>query len=105
LAHWIDFLAFVVLVVRDLRHDFIEDVELRVEFDELAREDRVGTEAAVLEVEAVDLERIELVLEVDRVLTLDTERVEDVARVLEDTDADDWDCEIFSLNREAFSCR
>jgi hypothetical protein len=100
LSHLIDFLAVVVLVVLDLRHDLRKDVVLTLELEE-----RDGTDAAELALVAVDLERVELDVEVERDVPLEIERVDDVARVLEDTGADDRVGDILSLNREAFSCR
>jgi hypothetical protein len=97
-------LVFVVLVVLDLRHDLSEDVVLTFELEEPI-EVRDGTDATELALAAVDLERVELGVEVDRLVLVETERVEETARVLEDTGADDWVGDILSLNREAFSFR
>jgi hypothetical protein len=103
-----DFLAFVAFVVLVLRHDFREDVVLALEPEELVREERVGTEVVVLVFEAVDLERVDFDVGLDRVVPLKTWRddgselreVEDAALVVVEAGGG-----ILSLNREAFSCK
>jgi hypothetical protein len=93
----IDFLAFVVFV---LRQDFRLDVVLTLEHEKPVREECVGTEETVLVIETVDLERLELDVEVDLLVLVEMERVDDTARVLDGAGAD-----VLSLNSEAFSCR
>jgi hypothetical protein len=92
-----DFLAFVFLVVLDLRHDFSGDVVLTVELEEPVREERVGADVRVLAIDAVDLERVEPDVKVDRVVMLEAERavgseqreLADGDRVVEDAGAGD----------------